>query len=181
MPAAVLPIARIRLARSLPRLMALPLVLVLTGAAVAGAAARAQGPLVVALAIVAAALLLMSAVSAALLLSVRMEVEEAGIRLRWVGGTRTYPLSRGAVTRIALRGPNASTLRPTLGAFGWGIGPARLRGTEPIEVVRLAGTDTAIMVPTTRGRLAVAVDDEQQLLAAVASAARARQRLEEPP
>ncbi len=48
-----------------------------------------------------------------------------------------------------------------------------------MEVVRLAPTATAILVPTERGRLAIAAADEKGLLDALSRAARARQRLEE--
>ena len=48
-----------------------------------------------------------------------------------------------------------------------------------MEVVRLAPTPTAILVPTERGRLAIAAADEKGLLDALSRAARARQRLED--
>ena len=58
-----------------------------------------------------------------------------------------------------------------------GIGRARLREHEQIEVVRLAPTPTAILVPTERGRLAIAPASDDELLDALSRAARARQRL----
>jgi hypothetical protein len=45
--------------------------------------------------------------------------------------------------------------------------------------VRLAPTDTAILVPTEGGRLAIAAASEAELIDALSRAARARQRLEE--
>jgi hypothetical protein len=53
-----------------------------------------------------------------------------------------------------------------------------LRGEEVINIVRLARTPTAILVPTHRGRLAIAPADDADLLDALARAARARQRRE---
>ena len=91
-----------------------------------------------------------------MLLSVRLDVEESAVHVSWIGGGRIYVLSPGPVTRVRLRGPNASRLRVRSGAFGWGLGRAVLRGEEPIQIVRLARTATAILVPTDRGRLAIA-------------------------
>ena len=67
---------------------------------------------------------------AVMLLSVRLDVEVATLRLRWMGGERRYTLVRGAVTRVPLHGPEAARLRPRFGALGWGLGKARLRGDE---------------------------------------------------
>jgi hypothetical protein len=175
------PIARIHLARSLPRLLAFPL-LVLVIAVLAAAAwaldlagSEAGG---IALAVLGAVLALAAIVGAVALLSLRIEVHEASIRLAWLGGERHYTLSRGPVTRVRLRGPDASRLRPRFGLIGWAVGSARLRDEEEIHVVRLARTRTAILVPTDRGRLAIAAADEEELLDALSRAARARQRLE---
>jgi len=173
------PIAHIRLARSLPRLLAAPALLLVAGGAGLAAASMAAGPGAIGLAAVGAFLVVVAFVGAFMLVSVRVEVDEAdGIILRWLGGHRSYPLARGPVTRVTLRGRDASRLRPRLGAFGWALGPARLRRDEPIEVVRLMPTATAIVLPTERGRLAIAPAAEDRLLAALATAARARHRLE---
>jgi hypothetical protein len=53
-----------------------------------------------------------------------------------------------------------------------------LRDVEDVEVVRLAGTATVILVPTERGRLAIAPSSEDELIDALSRAAQARQRLE---
>ncbi len=45
--------------------------------------------------------------------------------------------------------------------------------------MRLARTDTVILVPTERGRLAIAASSEDELIDALSRAARARQRLEQ--
>ena len=170
---------QIHLARSVPRLLATPIAL-----GVAGAAAIAVGLLVAGgtLGLVLAGLggiLVVAAVGVAiLLLSVHVEVEEAAVRLVWFGGHRRYPLVPGPVTRVPLRGPRASKLRPRLGALGWGIGSARLRDEEDIELIRLAPTPSAILVPTERGRVAIAAAREDELLEALARAAHARQRQE---
>lgn len=162
--------------------MAWPLLVIGTGALAAaswllGSFGAGTGGIV--FAALGGALVLVGLVAAVLLLSIRMEVHEAAVRLAWLGGERIYPLTRGPVTRVRLRGPEASRLKPRFGVFGWSVGSAQLRDEEEINVVRLARTRTAILVPTERGRLAISAADEDQLLDALSRAARARQRLEE--
>jgi hypothetical protein len=182
MPRRVPPIARIRLARSLPRLLAWPLLVTGTGVLAAAtwrAGSFGTGLGGVVFAALGGVLVLIGLLAAVVLLSIRVEIQEAAVRLSWLGGERIYVLTPGPVTRVRLRGPGASRLRPRIGVFGWAIGSARLRDEEEIHVVRLARTPTAILVPTERGRLAVAAADEDQLLDALSRAARARRRLEE--
>src|SRR5688500_3039744 len=179
MPQRIPPIARIRLARSLPRLLAAPLLIGIAGAAAIGVGLMVVAGMVgIALAVLGGLLVVGAVGGAAVLMSVRLDVEESAVGLSWLGGERIYPLSPGPVTRVRLRGPSASRLRARTGALGWALGPARLRGEEEIEVVRLAATATAILVPTERGRLAIAAANDEQLLDALSRAARARQRLE---
>lgn len=182
MPRRVPPIARIRLARSVPTLLAWPVIVIGTGAMAAatwliGSFGAGIGGVV--FAVLGGVLMVAGLVMATVLLSIRLEVQEAAVRLSWLGGERIYALSRGPVTRVRLRGPEPSSLRPRFGVFGWAVGAARLRDEEDIHVVRLARTATAILVPTERGRLAIAAADERALLDALSRAARARQRLEE--
>jgi len=180
MPSRIDPIASIRLARSWPRLLALPLLLLLLGAAGAGVGVFAiRGPLGVGIAGAGGFIGLAGIAIAAVLASVRVEIEESAVRLRRIGGERVYPLTPGPVTRVRLRGENASTLRSRSRSLGWSLGRARLRDEEDIEIVRLARTPTVILLPTERGRLALAPADDAELLDALARAARARQRLDE--
>ncbi len=183
MPSRIPPIARIRLARSPLRLLVVPLILLTAGAALVAAAVI--GPLVAPqppwLALVGGGglLALIGMVIALRLLTLRLEVEEAALRTRWLGGERLHPLVPGPVTRVRLRGPHASSLRSRTGWLGWTVGRATLRGEEQIQVVRLAPTPSAILVPTEGGRLAIAAAVESQLIEALSRAARARQRLED--
>lgn len=180
MPSQVEPIARIRLSRSLPRLLALPaLALVVGGATIAGGLIALRGLAGIAIAVAGGLLILLALAAVVVALSIRLEVEEAAVRLRWLGGERTYALSPGPVTRVRLIGESASKLRGGRRLLGGQLGGARLRDEERIEVVRLAPTPTAILVPTDRGRLAIAAADEAALLDALSRAARARQRLDE--
>ena len=180
MPSHDAPIARIRLSRSLPRLLGLPTIALLAGiGAIALGLLAVPGSLGLVLTGLGALLVLLAVATVAVLLSVRLEIEEAAVRIRRLGGDRRYELVPGPVTRVRLRGERASSLRSLRPIPGWQLGPARLRGEEHVEVVRLAPTATAILVPTDRGRLAIAAAREEELLAALAHAARARQQLEE--
>lgn len=174
------PIARIRLSRSLPRLLMLPMLMLIAGAAaIAGGLLLVSGTIGLAVAGLGGLVILGALIGALVLLSVRLDVEEAAVCLGWLGGERIYPLSPGPVTRVRLRGKDASRLRAAPRLLPWQLGAGRLRGEEDVEVVRLAPTATAILVPTERGRLAIAAADEKGLLDALSRAARARQRLEE--
>ena len=179
MPHRIPPIARIRLARSLPRLLGAPLLVGVAGAAAIGVGLTVVAGIAgMALAVLGGLLLIGAIGGAAVLLSVRLDVEESAVGVSWLGGERIYPLSPGPVTRVRLKGASASRLRARTAALGWALGPARLRGEEEIEIVRLAATATAILVPTERGRLGIAAANDEQLLDALSRAARARQRLE---
>ena len=183
MPSAIPLIARIRLARSPVRLFAVPALLVLLAAglmilAVLGPLRTGELAWYVTLA-AAGLLAIVAVVMAVRLLSIRLDVEEAAVHLHWLGGGRRYPLAPGPVTRVRLRGENASRLRARSRWLGWGLGRARLRDEEDIEVVRLARTATVILVPTERGRLAIAASSEDELIDALSRAARARQALEQ--
>jgi hypothetical protein len=174
------PLARIHLDRSLPRLLGAPLLIAVAGAGAMVAGAAVGGGLSTLVLFAVGGIALVAALlGAVVLLSVRLDIEEALIRLHWIGGERRYPLARGAVTRVTVRGKQASRLRPAFGAFGWAIGRARLRGEETIDVVRMAPTRTVILVPTEHRRLAIAPRSEGELLEALSDAAQARQRLDE--
>lgn len=172
-------IARVRLARSLPRLLALPVLLVVVAAAVAVAGLLLLPMPAGAVAPVAAAVLVVVALWwAGRMLSVRLDVEESAVHIHWLGGERRYVLTPGPVTRVRFRGENSSAVRARSSWLGGQLGAARLRDEEDIQIIRLAPTATAILVPTEDGRLAIAAADEEQLLQALTEAARARQRSE---
>ncbi|HEX2765491.1 MAG TPA: hypothetical protein VHR55_02475 [Candidatus Limnocylindria bacterium] len=174
------PIARIRVARSWPRVLAVPALLVLVAlVAVPAALLLLAPPLSYVAAAIGALPGIVGLVMAVSLAMLRVDVEEAAVRVQWLTGGRTYALEPGPVTRVRLMGEGASSLRARSGILGWQVGRARLRGDEEVEVVRLARTRTAILVPTDRGRLAIAAASEPELLDALTRAARARKRLED--
>ncbi|MCA1587348.1 MAG: hypothetical protein LC744_01305 [Chloroflexi bacterium] len=173
------PIARVRLARSLPRVLAAPLLAIVFGAAliVMGLVLVGGTP---GLAVVAGgvAVGVLGIVGAAVPLSVRVDIEESIVRVRWLFGRRVYLLTPGSLTRIHLHGEVATPLRAGF-RFGWALGPAVLRNVEEIHVVRLAPTETVILIPTARGRLGIATSDEEHLIDALVRATHARARTEE--
>lgn len=172
-------IARVRLARSLPRLLALPFLLV-----AAGVALPVTGLLVVGggiglvMAGGGAFMILLGLLAAAIPLSVRVHVEQSVVRVSWLFGRQVHLLTQGSLTRIHLRGHGASRLRGGFG-FGWALGRALLREQEEIHVVRLAPTESVILIPTARGRLAIATSDEPHLVETLTAAAHARERAAE--
>jgi len=172
-------IAHVRLARSTWRLLLVPAILAALGLLAIAVGRILDAGVGIAAAAAGALAIVVAVLGGASLLSVRLEVDLAVLRLHWLGGERRYVLLRGPVTRIAVRGPSASALRPRFGLLGWGLGAARLRGQEEIELIRLAPSRSVIAVPTDRGRLAIAPTSEQELLAALAGAARVKQRLDE--
>ena len=92
-------IARVRLARSLPRLLAIPTISLFAGlGAVAGGLLLVAGTLGLVVAGAGAALAVLAVVGFALPLSVRLEIEESAVRVSWLGGERIYVLSPGPVT-----------------------------------------------------------------------------------
>lgn len=176
---AVVAIARIPLARSAMRMLGAPAVLLLAGLLAAGAGWVVSGLAGIGLMLAGGLLALLALYLAAVVLSVRLDVEVSTLRLRRLGADQRFQLVRGAVTRVPLSGEGAARLRARFGAFGWGIGPARLRGDERIQLVRLAPTASLILVPTDAGRVGIAPASEEQLIAALGAAARVQQRLDQ--
>lgn len=172
-------IARVRLARSMPRLLALPLLLVAAGVALPATGLLLVGGITgLAMAGAGAFVVLLAILAAAIPLSVGVHVEQSVVRVSWMFGRQVHLLTPGSLTRIHLRGEGASRLRGGFG-FGWALGRAVLRDQEEIHVVRLAPTESVILIPTARGRLAIATSDEQHLIETLTAAAQARARAAE--
>ena len=172
-------ITSVRLARDRARLFVAPVVFILVAVATIGWGLLLGGPGGFSLIAVGGLATLVAAYLVALVSSYRLLVEPGELRLVWLGGERRYRLVRGAVTRVAVRGENAAALAPRFGAFGWAVGPATLRGDEPIELIRLSRRPPLIVAPTDRGRLAIAAAVESDLLAAMTHAVRLQERLDE--
>lgn len=169
----------VRLARGRVRLFAAPAVLLVISAGLVAGGLLAGGPAGISLVAIGALAALAAAYLVALVSSYRLQVEPGALKLRWLGGERRYKLMRGPVTRVVVRGAGAAALHPRFGALGWAVGPAVLRGEESIELIRLSAAAAVIVVPTDRGRLAVAAHVESDLLAALTSAVRLQERLDQ--
>ena len=173
------PIARVRLARSLPRMLAAPFVALLLASALAAAGILLVGGVPgLAMAAAAGVVALGALLGAAVLLSVRVDVEDSLVRVRSLLGRRIYLLTPGELTRVHLRGERASRLQARFG-MGWALGRAVLRDEEEIHVVRLALVASVILIPTARGRLAIATANEPHLIEALTRAAHARATTDE--
>ncbi len=172
-------ITDVRLARDRLRLFAAPVLSVLIAVAAVTGGLLLGGPGGISLLGVGVLAALAAAYLVALVLSYRLLVEPGVLRLQWLGGERRYRLVRGSVTRVAVSGENAAALQPRFGALGWAVGPAVLRGAEPIELIRLSRRPPLIVAPTDHGRLAIAAAVESDLLAAMTHAVRLQERLDE--
>jgi hypothetical protein len=172
------PLARVPLARSVPRLLLAPATAILVALLAIAGGVWVGGWAGVALAAAGALVVVLAVLLLARLLTLSLEVDVGALRLRWLTGSREYVLARGPVTRVRVRGEDAVPLRTRLGFLGWSLGAARLRGDESIRLVRLAPTDTLILVPVADGRLGIGAASENELVAALSAAARVQQRLE---
>ncbi|MEO8251238.1 MAG: hypothetical protein ABI578_02045 [Chloroflexota bacterium] len=172
-------IAFVQLARDRVRLFLAPAVFIgLAAAAVAGGL-LAGGPARISLLALGALAGLAGIYLGSLVSSYRLLVEPGGLKLRWLGGERRYRLVHGSVTRVMVSGRGAAALHPRFGALGWAVGPAVLRGEEPIELIRLSIVPALIVVPTDRGRLGIAASLESDLLTALRHAISLQERLDE--
>ncbi len=175
------PIARVSLARSTPRVLMAPVLAVALGivAIIAGVVLVVGGAWSgAALGLVGLLAIAFGVALAVRLLTLRLDVDVGSVRLHWAGGSRQYVLARGPVTRVSLRADTGMRLRSALGFLGWIVGRARLRDGERIEAIRLAPSATLILVPIEGGRLGIAPASEGELIAALSAAARVQQRLE---
>jgi hypothetical protein len=172
-------ITAVRLARDRVRLFVAPAAFVLLAAGAVAGGLLASGPAGILLVALGGLAALVAAYLAALVSSYRLLVEPGTLKLQWLGGERRYRLIRGPVTRVVVSGRGGAALHPRFGALGWAVGPAVLRGEEPIELIRLSSRPPLIVAPTDRGRLAIAAAVESELLAAMTHAVRLQERLDE--
>lgn len=168
------PLARVALARDPRRMLAAPALLVLLGAATAALGPIVGGALLFGLAAVGGALIAIGLWLAIRILSLRLVVEPDYLHLKGVGTDRRYHLIRGDMNRLATTGPRKVNLRVRLGSLGWAVGRTALAAGESVEVIRLAATPSVILVPTERGRVAVAVASEADFVDALRAAANTR-------
>jgi len=168
------PLARVALARDPRRMLAAPALLVMLGAATAALGPIVGGAVLFGLVAVGGAVIGVGLWLAIRILSLRLVVEPDYLHLRGVGTDRRYHLVRGDMSRLATAGPRKVNLRVRLGSLGWAVGRTALAAGESLEVIRLAETPSVILVPTERGRVAVAVASEADFVDALRAAAHTR-------
>jgi len=168
------PLARVALARDPRRMLAAPAVLVVLGAATATLGPIVGGVVLFGLGAVGGAVIAIGLWLAIRILSLRLLVEPDYLHLHGVGTDRRYHLVRGDMSRLATAGPRKVNLRVRLGSLGWAVGRTALAAGESVEVIRLAATPSVILVPTERGRVAVAVASEADFVDALRAAAHTR-------
>jgi hypothetical protein len=155
-------------------MLAAPSLLVLLGSATAALGPIVGGAVLFGLVAVGGAVIAIGLWLAIRILSLRLVVEPDYLHLRGVGTDRRYHLVRGDMNRLATAGPRKVNLRVRLGSLGWAVGRTALAAGESVEVIRLAATPSVILVPTERGRVAVAVASEADFVDALRAAAHTR-------
>jgi hypothetical protein len=169
------PLARVALARDIPRMLAAPALIALASAALIGLGMLVLGGVgTIALVALGAGGVAVAAWLAARILSLRLAVEVDYLHLTGIGTDRRYHLAQGPLSRLVTAGPSKANLGTGLRGLIRGVGSAPLSESERINVIRLGATPTVILVPTEQGRLAVAVAAEQEFLASLMAAAQTR-------
>ncbi|HJT63786.1 MAG TPA: hypothetical protein VJ839_03340, partial [Candidatus Limnocylindria bacterium] len=177
------PLARVQLARDARTTLALPALLFVLGVAAAGAAVMllpTGGPMF-ALGGAGLVLALVGLTLAARVRSLRLAVEPDYLHLTGLGVDRRYHLAPGALSRLPTAGPKQVSLRTRPTSLGFAVGRATLSGGERVEVIRLGASPSVILVPTERGRVALAAAAEAELVEALMAAARTRAARPSPP
>jgi len=155
-------------------MLMVPVFLGLVGAAAAALGVVAGGAPGIGLLVGGGAVLVIGLWLAIRVLSLRLVVEPDYLHLRGVGTDRRYHLVRGDLSRVASARLRQGGLRARLGVLGWALGRATLSAGESVQVIRLADTPSVILIPTERGRVAVAVAGEADFVAALRAAAQTR-------
>jgi hypothetical protein len=178
MPATPEPLARLSLARDRRTQYVLPGLLILVGASLVILAVVAG--ITAAIPVAPAVLLGVAGIGVQAagfglgvrIRSLRLAVEPDYLHLTGIRVDRRYHLAPGNLARVA-SGAVTRPRRP--GSLGRAVGRASLRTTgESVELIQLANTPSVILVPTERGRLALAPAAEEELLEALKKAARTR-------
>ena len=162
----------IRLQRSPVRLFLLVAARAAIGVAALVAAIPEPGALGTVLSFAGIAVLGYAALLGLNFATMRLEAVPGQLRLRSVLVNGRYQLVKGEVRRLRLAARSRSRLGAAFRGLGVRIGPGEFEGEKLAGVIALVRPDSLLMVPTTDGRLAVAVASEEQLLDALMRATR---------
>lgn len=169
------PLARVELARDARTTLVLPAALGLFGIGlVAVAVLFLGGPAMFGTAALGVLVAGFGAWIALRTRSLRLVVETDYLHLTGIRVDRRYHLAHGDLKRVATAGPTGVRLRTRPSTLGLGMGRTTLGVDEHVEVIRLGATPSVILVPTERGRVAVAPASEAVLVQALMGAARTR-------
>ena len=176
----------VSLARDARHALALPGLLVLVGVGIAAAGiglglALSIIALVALAAVVGIALAGIGAWMAIRIRSLKLAVEVDYLHLTGRGVDRRYHLAHGSLSRVATSGPAGARLRTRPTSLGWGVGRSTLGSGERIDVIRLGATPSVVLIPTERGRVALAAAVEADLIQALMGAAQTRAEREPTP
>ncbi len=168
-------VAEIALARNPVRVLAVPALLVVVGLALAGLGLVVVGQATgLAMAILGAIVAVGGVVLAARAMTVQLFVEVDYLHLKAIGMDRRYHLAPGQLSRLATTGPRRVKLGAALPGTPRLTSRTALPAGEQIEVIRFGETASVVLVPTERGRVAVAAKSESELVEALMVASHTR-------
>ena len=168
-------VAEIALARNPVRVLAVPALLVVVGLALAGLGLVVVGQATgLAVAVLGAILAIGGVVLAARAMTVQLFVEVDYLHLKAIGLDRRYHLAPGQLSRLATTGPRRVKLGAALPGTPRLTSRTALAAGEMIEVIRFGQTPSVVLVPTERGRVAVAAKSESELVEALMVASHTR-------
>lgn len=160
----------IRLKRNPTRLLAVAGLRALVGAAAVLSAQVSTGIVSSALSIVGGIVLIYALLLWVYLATIRLEASAGQLILSSLLGTRRYQLAQGAVTRLQLPRSWRSPVEADISGAGVRLGDGELRGEKLLGVVALDRSASLLMIPAVGGRVAVAVESEDELLHALVAA-----------
>jgi len=168
-------VAEITLARNPARVLALPALIVAVGVAVGVAGLVVIGQLPgLAMAVLGGLIALTGAAIGLRAMTVQLFVEVDYLHLKALGLDRRYHLAPGQLSRLATSGPRRVKLGPRLAGVTGITARAQLSAGERVEVIRFGSTPSVVLVPTERGRVAVAAKSESELVEALMVASHTR-------
>lgn len=168
-------VAEIALARNPVRVLALPALMVVVGLALVGAGLVVVGQATgVAMAMLGIIVAIAGAALAARAMTVQLFVEVDYLHLKAIGLDRRYHLAPGQLSRLATTGPRRVKLGAALPGTPRLTSRSALPAGEQVEVIRFGETGSVVLVPTERGRVAVAAKSEGELVEALMVASHTR-------
>jgi hypothetical protein len=159
--------SRVRLVRSPLRLAVVVGLRAAVGLVAVTTGLGAPGTLGAALLVAGAAILVYAAGMTLFFATVRVELDRSEIHVVWALSRRRYQLRRGPVTRMAPR--KRRLIDAQIRFPGLMLGRATVADERLAGILALGSTEHLIAIPTAEGRLALGIESEDELLAALGS------------